>query len=224
MRSELNFKVENTRNSRGINSQNMSSKLLKIAVGSTNKVKVNAAKEGAEKSFLGEAVIEAEGFDVPSNISDQPFGDAETQLGAINRAKNAYEEYTNKYQIAPDFAVGLEGGVMNSVSESELECFAWIVVYDGKSFGKARTGSFTLPPVIRDLILIEKMELGLADDLVFKTINSKQGGGSVGQFTRGVIDRTSYYVHAAVLAFIPFHWSQLYAHEELYVEKYQGRS
>lgn len=196
---------------------------MKLAVGSTNKVKINAAKEGAMQSFLGNQEIEAEGFDVPSNVSDQPFGDIETQQGAVTRAKNAYEEYVKKYNTNPDFAVGLEGGVMNSVHESELECFAWIVIYNGKSFGKARTGSFTLPPVIRDLIMVEKLELGLADDLVFKTINSKQGGGSVGQFTRGVIDRTAYYVHATVLAFIPFHWPELYENEHLYDEKYKNR-
>lgn len=54
------------------------------------------------------------------------------------------------------------------------------------------------------------MELGAADDHLFGTINSKQSGGSVGQFTRGVIDRTRYYEHAVVLAFVPFLWNSLY--------------
>lgn len=54
------------------------------------------------------------------------------------------------------------------------------------------------------------MELGHADDLLFKRTNSKQGAGSVGLFTHGAIDRTSYYSHAVVLAFAPFLWPDLY--------------
>ena len=49
-------------------------------------------------------------------VSDQPFGDAETREGAMNRAKAAYvdacadinSEDDNQY---PDFAVGLDGGL-----------------------------------------------------------------------------------------------------------------
>ena len=45
-----------------------------------------------------------------------------------------------------------------------MECFAWIAVFDGEQIGVARTASFTLPNLIRDLIMEEGMELGDADD------------------------------------------------------------
>jgi non-canonical (house-cleaning) NTP pyrophosphatase len=45
-----------------------------------------------------------------------------------------------------------------------MECFAWIAVFDGSQLGVARTASFTLPNIIRDLIMEEGMELGDADD------------------------------------------------------------
>ena len=65
---------------------------------------------------------------------------------------------------------GLEGGVQ-TVGGKDLECFAWIVIYNGKSFGYARTASFRLPHVITKLVN-EGMELGDADDTVFNTVNS----------------------------------------------------
>jgi len=75
--------------------------------------------------------------------------------------------------------------------------------------GCARTSAFALPPAICALVAAG-MELGDADDKVFGSSNAKQAGGTVGHLTLGVIDRTLYYEQAVVLAFIPFHWPDLY--------------
>ena len=48
------------------------------------------------------------------------------------------------------------------------------------------------------------MELGDADDAVFKTVNSKQKGGTIGKVTHGLLDRTHYYEHALLCALAPF--------------------
>jgi len=40
--------------------------------------------------------------------------------------------------------------------------------------------------------------------------NSKQKSGAVGHLTKGVIDRTAYYVPAVVLAYIPWENPELY--------------
>lgn len=180
-----------------------------IAVGSKNPVKSSAALRGSEKALTGKVVV-VEGFDVPSSVSDQPMTDAETRLGAENRARAAYESYQVRHaDVKPDYAIGLEGGVATT-SNDELECFAWIAVFDGSKLGVARTGAFLLPRRIRDLVVKEGMELGHADDLVFGASNSKQGLGAVGFLTRGTIDRAAYYEHAVVLAFVPFLWPDLY--------------
>lgn len=180
-----------------------------IAVGSKNPVKSSAALRGSEIALDGKVIV-AEGFDVPSQVSDQPMTDAETRLGAENRARAAYKSYQNQHSgVSPDYAIGLEGGVAIT-SKDELECFAWIAVYDGSKLGVARTGAFLLPPRIRDLVVKEGMELGHADDIVFGASNSKQGLGAVGFLTRGAIDRAAYYEHAVVLAFVSFLWPDMY--------------
>jgi hypothetical protein len=75
--------------------------------------------------------------------------------------------------------------------DSAVQCFAFMAIMAGgdasgdssaPTWGVARTASFTLPPRIIRLMRGEggqpPMELGDADDAVFKTVNSKQKGGS----------------------------------------------
>ena len=87
--------------------------------------------------------------------------------------------------------------------------FAWISIISRHRQGEARTATFTLPPKISELIH-QGIELGVADDLVFKRSNSKQSNGAVGILTHDLIDRAEYYRPAIILALIPFINPQLY--------------
>jgi inosine/xanthosine triphosphatase len=197
-----------------------------IAVGSLNPVKLRAATEGAQRVLSNRAshqggspvLVKSQGYNVPSGVNDQPFGDDETLRGAKNRAVAAFLAHVKSNGGArPLVSIGLEGGVdhMPATSDSEagalreLQTFAWIAVYDGKHFGVSRTGTLHLPQRISELVL-GGMELGAADDLVFGTTNSKQAQGAVGALTRGLISRTDYYVPAVVLALVPFQWEDMY--------------
>jgi len=116
--------------------------------------------------------------------------------GASNRAYNAKAAHPNA-----DYWVGIEGGIQQQ--EMEMMAFAWIVIESETAIGKARTGAFFLPPKVVELIEAGK-ELGEADDIVFGHTNSKQQGGAVGLLTKNVINRTSLYVDAVIMALIPF--------------------
>ena len=167
----------------------------KVVVASTNPVKVNAARYGFEQMFPGEE-FEFEGIPTSSGVSDQPKNSEEIFNGAKNRVQAAAQAVP-----AADFWVGIESGIEGN---NELEAFAWVVVRskDGK-VGRARTGSFLLPPAIAKLIH-EGKELGEADDIVFGRENSKQKNGAVGFLTGDATNRTKYYTDAVVLALIPF--------------------
>lgn len=67
----------------------------------------------------------------------------------------------------------------------------------------AKTGSFMLPPAMSDLIK-KGMELGDADDKISGRTKSKHGSGTVGYLSNGMIGRSSYYVHAIILALVPW--------------------
>lgn len=144
-----------------------------------------------------------EGIAVPSGVSDQPMDSNETFQGAYNRAHHAKA-------AAPeaDFCIGIEGGIEKTALG--MEVFAWVYLIDAEGTeGKARTASFYLPPKVIELIE-QGLELGEADDIVFKHENSKQKGGSVGILTDGLIDRTRYYRMAVALALIPITKKELY--------------
>ncbi len=175
--------------------------IKKIIVASRNPVKIESVKLGYNKIFT-KSNVELQGVAVPSGVSDQPMSNLETMTGAINRANNAQSQFPNA-----DLWVGIEGGIEKI--GSDMTAFAWVVIQSKNKIGKSKTGTFFLPPQVAQLIN-EGKELGEADDIVFEDSNSKQKGGAVGLLTGNVIDRTSLYIEAVVLALIPFKNKNLY--------------
>ncbi|MEZ4668205.1 MAG: inosine/xanthosine triphosphatase [Anaerolineae bacterium] len=184
--------------------------MQRIIIASTNPVKIQAAQTGFQQMFPYDSFL-ASGLSVPSGVADQPMTDEETLQGALNRAANA-----RAADPQAAFWVGIEGGCEEK--HGELWTFAWVVVlqnsprYEGEGTGvragKGRTGAFCLPREVADLVR-QGVELGEADDRVFGRSNSKQNNGAVGLLTGDVIDRQSYYVHAVVLALVPFRNQEL---------------
>lgn len=174
---------------------------MKIVVASGNPVKLRAAEAAFRQTFPEEA-LELESVDVTSGVSDQPMSDAETRRGSRNRAINARA-------ARPDasYWVGVEGGV--EVIDEQLMAFAWMAILGAdRRIGETRTVSLPLPPAIKALV-DEGIELGVANDRVFSTINSKQEGGAFGLLTNGICTRESVYTEALVVALVP-HVNGLY--------------
>lgn len=165
-----------------------------------NPVKIRCVESAFTKMFP-EETFQFTGIGVDSSVSDQPMSDEETYLGAKNRAVAAKNASPNA-----DYWVGIEGGIQE---QDGMQAFAWIVVLDETQEGKAKTAVFYLPEEIRVLVK-EGMELGHADDLVFKRSNSKQKDGAIGILTKGLIDRSEYYEPAVLMALIPFVNPDLY--------------
>tara|TARA_B110000438_G_C15532164_1_gene528911 strand:+ start:152 stop:688 length:537 start_codon:yes stop_codon:yes gene_type:complete len=175
--------------------------IKKVIIASKNPVKINATKLAFEQMFP-EKVFQFEGVNVSSDISDQPMSDNETLSGAMNRSNNAKAEYMDA-----DYWIGIEGGVHKK--DNEMQVFAWISIQSNEIEGKARTATFDLPKKIIELI-DSGMELGDADDIIFSRKNSKQKNGAVGILTGDLIDREKYYIHAIIMALIPFNNVDLY--------------
>ncbi len=176
---------------------------LRVAVGSTNPVKIEAVRQGFSAVFTTET-IEVIGVSVDSGVSVQPLSDAETRLGAISRAKNAQVLRPNA-----QFYVGLEGGAEDVLGE--LHEFAWMAVRSsyGK-MGEAKSFTFIAPPVLRKSVIEDGMEVGPAADIIFKEKNVKQRMGVCGLLTKGLIDRVEMYRPAVIMALVPFIQPELY--------------
>jgi inosine/xanthosine triphosphatase len=167
---------------------------LKIAVGSTNPVKIGCVAEAATR-FWPACIVS--GVETDSGVNAQPRSDEEMLAGALNRARQALEKMTNA-----DFGVGIEGGVLDE--PEGMWAYAWVVVQhrDGRQ-GRGQTGRFLLPPPVATLVRAG-MELGHADDLFFGRQDSKQREGAVGILSNGEVTRLQLYQPAVIFALFPF--------------------
>jgi len=169
---------------------------VKVVVASQNPVKIGAAREAFAAAFPDE-VINVIGIDVESGVGDQPDDDATTRKGARARVLSACE-----VEADADYWVGVEGGV--DVFDGQLMAFAWMAVRGRQGdVSEARSATLPLPPAVKKLV-DAGMELGLANDRVFSTVNSKQGGGAYGLLTGGRYTRESIYAQTLIIALTPF--------------------
>lgn len=175
---------------------------MKVVVGSTNPVKIEAVKQAFDKVFP-EKKWQVVGIEVLSGVPNQPMSDLESIKGARNRAKNALKK------VKADFGVGLEGG-LQQVGKCWFDC-GWIVVLDKKGTeGIGSTIKMETPKKLMELIK-KGMELGEANDVLFRTVNSKQAEGHFGLMTKNAITRTSGYKSGVIAALSHFVHPKLFS-------------
>ena len=175
--------------------------LRRVAVGSGNRVKVEAVRAVFIRAGLHIAV---ESSVVQSDVPDQPRGDDETIRGARTRAERA------RAVSSADMGVGIEGGVV-ALPDGSLRTCAWAVVVDRD--GRSGTGgslAMPLPPAVAALIA-EGLELGDAMDRLTGTRDVKYGAGASGILTGGLVDRQAAYESIVTYALAPWlagdHWA-----------------
>jgi inosine/xanthosine triphosphatase len=174
--------------------------LERVAVGSTNPVKVGSTRRVFTQLYLGCSVV---GIDVPSGVSNQPQGDEETVQGAINRAQAALAA------TGADWGVGLEGGVLFAADGScWMNQFCAIVHRDGRT-GIGNGGRFLLPPAIADGVRAGG-EIGPLFDALTGETDIKKKGGAIGFLTRGLVGREDLYAHMVAAALVRFLHAELY--------------
>lgn len=180
---------------------------MRIVIGSTNPVKCNAAR-----SVLGR-VFRAAIFDyveVPSGVSAQPWGDAETRRGAYNRACAALRVGS------ADLGVGLEGGVQET--EFGLMTSAWcaLVSADGR-VGIGGNSCVLLPDTVAHAVR-HGMELGPAIDALVQRSNTRQHNGAIGILTNDLETRQSAYETIIRLALAPFQNPEWYSSVKVHLQ------
>ena len=172
---------------------------MKIAVGSTNPVKVGAVRSVIERIWP-EAVIV--GLDVDTGVPAMPMSDLECQTGARNRALAARQE------SGFELGVGIEGGVHEE--NGALMLTAWTVIVNGRGLeGVGGSGRLALPEAIAARIRAGE-ELGSVMDEILNDKNVKQKGGAVGALTAGLVSRQDALALSVAYAIAPFISPYLY--------------
>ena len=174
---------------------------MKVAVGSQNPVKIEAAHL-AFAALWPDEQWEISGATVESGVSAQPMSDEESIEGARNRAHAARDV------LGADYGVGLEGG-LQKIGDHYFDCGWAVVVNCAGVEGIGSTVKIMTPPKIMTLIY-SGLELGHANDQVFGAVNSKQAEGHFGLMTNNIITRTQGYRDGLIVALARFVHEQLF--------------
>lgn len=175
------------------------SHVRRIAVGSTNPVKVAAARAVFARVAPDASV---EGVAVASGVPDQPWGDDDTRAGAITRATAA------RLALAADVGIGIEGGVVDdargigATASGQLRTCAWAAVSVEDIVHLGGSLAMPLPAAVADRVRAGE-ELGHAMDALLGTTGIKHRGGAVGVLTAGLVDRQQAYEMILTYALAP---------------------
>ena len=181
---------------------------VRVAVGSTNKVKVDAVRNIFTQAF---GLVEVVSVDADRNAGKQPL-EEKTIEGAVERAKGAIAS------AGSEFGVGIEAGLFYNRTLKKYLDIQYCAIID--SSGKMTIGhgpGFEYPPeVVRSVL-----EGGTVGDTMSKITEIEEIGhkmGSIGFLSDGLIDRTSLTEIAVLMALIPR------IRKELYEQDSQARS
>jgi len=177
---------------------------IKVSVGSTNKVKVDAVRNIFTQAY---GLVEVVSVEPDKTVPNQPVED-NTVRGAIQRAQSAMSK------TRADYAVGIEAGLFfNQVLKRHLD-IQYCAIID--SSGKMTVGhgpGFEYPPEVVKAVL----EGGTVGDTMSRLTEIEKIGhkmGSVGYLSDGMIDRTSLTEIAVLMALIPRIRKELYEPED----------
>ena len=172
---------------------------MKIAVGSTNPIKIRAVRNVVRKIFPRAKII---ALDVPSGVPNQPFGDEETRRGAVSRAHAAREA------ADADWGVGLEGGIVEN-KFGTMTCAWCAIVNRAERVGIGGSTNMLLPDEVAARVKAGA-ELGKAMDAFAKIRDVKRKMGAIGVLTKGLTDRQRSYEYILKLAVVRFLWKSKY--------------
>lgn len=167
---------------------------MKICVGSTNQVKIEAVRDALSEYGMDAEIISVK---VPSGVSEQPKSLDETIKGAMNRAKNAFSNCA--------YGIGLESGLVPiPYTKTGYMDICACAFYDGKEFHLGLSSAFEYPREITRLVFEENLDIDQAAYKTGLTKNSDVGTeeGVIGILTKGRLLRKDYTKQAVVTALI----------------------
>lgn len=177
--------------------------MKRIIVASTSAVKLTVARKAFVQVFPSQAV-QVVAVSTDSGVPAQPMGE-QTLEGAMHRLAQIRASHPDA-----DYWISQEGGLFHDADDI-LYNRAWIVVCDREGhIAKSSTASFALPKGIATLVQVG-FEFGDASDMYWNTIGQKHAAGGLGHITDGILDRTQFYVQAAIIAFSAVKNHHLYA-------------
>lgn len=168
---------------------------MRVAVGSSNRIKIEATKEAFEH-FYKDIVVISVGME---NLQAQPITLHGTVNGAVTRAKKAIEKIKDA-----DLGVGIEAGLMEVPDVNTYLNVQFAAIIDRNN--KLTIGSspgFQLPEEVAKMVLIERMEVDKAVEFLFGIKDIGEKRGIIDLMTKGAVSRKELIRNALIMAIAP---------------------
>lgn len=180
-----------------------------IALGSERAAKIMAVRAAASRI----ATVDARWRD--SNVTARavepdaplmPLTDWQLMHGARSRAEAVCAQLQKEGESA-ELYVGLEGGFHSINVDEEWHTFlrGWAYATDGKRGYFGASPSVSVPPMIADMVIDGKRELGLVIDEVAGERDVRSRQGAWGVLSRDLLTRSMSFETALIAAFAPFY-------------------
>lgn len=173
---------------------------VRVSVGSTNKVKVDAVRNMFIQAF---GLVEVKGVETDQTAGKQPL-EGKTIEGAIQRARQALEREES------DFGVGVEAGLFfNKVLGIYLDVQYCAIIDSSGRMTVGHGPGFQYPPEVISEVL-KGNTVGETMSRITEIEDIGHNMGSIGYLSDGLIDRTSLTEIAVLMALIPRVRPELY--------------
>lgn len=169
---------------------------MKINIASKNQVKIDAVKEVLQ-TYPHIKDAEIFGIETKSGVSDQPKSLEETVEGAINRAKNSFQNC--------EYSFGIESGLMAVPNtKTGYMDFTVCAIFDGKEYHLGLSSAWEAPKAVAELMFKEGLDMSQAANKAGYTSNPEIGSkeGLIGIMTKGRLNRKEYTKNAIISALI----------------------
>ncbi len=160
---------------------------MKIAIGTTSKLKIEALKDALDKLGLK---AEIASIKTDSGVSNQPFGFDEIIIGARNRTDKSLKE------TSADIGVGIENGLVE-IEDNYFDVAGVFVVSKTGENSTAFSAAILMPDWIIREIKENKTEVGE----ITKKLSGDEEKDGFKYFTNGAITRREALSQALVFAF-----------------------
>jgi len=183
-----------------------------ILIGSKNPVKIKAVQSVFTK-FFPDILFEFRHYDVPSQVSPQPWGNDETIQGAIFRAKNALTSFIQDNSICiqtyPNsfYYIGIEAGLIPiPQTVSGYMDIQYCAIFDKMGHFSLGAGSGWEYPkkIIDELKLNPNLEIGTIMARLENDPDVKYKNGAIGYYSQNKITRPALTEECVKMALIPF--------------------
>ena len=189
-------------------------KVLRVAVGSTRRPKVDAvltAVSDFQPLLDASGTLVVKGYEVESGVSHTPSSREELMRGARQRAEALMRQLEAAGEPA-DYFVGLEGGLDETTDEGQRRVFleSWAYVCDGQRGHFGCSGSIEIPAALAAEVLEQGTELSVAIDRLAGAAGIRDAQGAWGVLSGNLVTRQESFRLAVITAFAPFYNCTMY--------------